>query len=241
MSERTNGRQGLRARADVPVTLTWGWNPTDVRSNGATVPPSPDPVPHLKRHFSRINLITPVYPGLGAWLADEDLPGLKEMYELAKSRCKWIVLADLIRLVTVFHTGGLYLDADCFPEQGLAAQLQGDVVLFKEMTVDPTTALGPREDKSPASAVRIANFAFYARRPRNPFIRACILECVRRLRKILVEENQESVHTDADILWVCGPDVITTVFHKRQGLTGRTRLLTASIAGHRYTGTWRRD
>ena len=237
MRARTNGRQGLRARADVPVTLMWGWRPDNSLPKNATARPSPDPVPHLQRYFSRISLITPARPELGAWLADEDLPGLKEMYELAKSRCKWIVLADLIRLVAVFHMGGLYLDADCFPEQGLAAQLQGEVVLFKEMTVDPTT-LGPREDKSPASAVRVANFA---RRPRNPFIRACILECVRRLREILVEENRESVHTDADILWVCGPDVITTVFHKRQGLTGRTRLLTASIAGHRAAGTWRHN
>ena len=241
MSKRTNERQGLRARADVPVTLMWGWNPADVRSNGATVPPSPDPVPHLKQHFSRINLITPAYPELGAWLADEDLPGLKEMYELAKSRCKWIVVADLIRLVAVYHRGGLYLDVDCFPEEGLGPALQGEIVLFKEMTVDPTTALGPREDKSPTSAVRVANFAFYARRPRNSFIRACILECVRRLRKILVEENQNSVHTAADILWVCGPDVITTVFHSRQGLTGRTRLLRASITGHRASGTWRHN
>jgi len=86
------------------------------------------------------------------------------------------------------------------------------VILFTEFTVS-LDALGPRECKNPQNALRIANYAFASNYKRHPFLETCIRECMRRLT-VLFDENVEN-WAETDILWVCGPDVITTMYHKQ--------------------------
>ena len=108
----------------------------------------------------------------------------------------WIVKADLGRLLYIYKNGGFYLDIDC--------------VLFTEFTV-PVDKLGPRECKHPRNGLRIANFAFASNFKRHPFLEICIRECIRRLT-LLFDSNLEKWE-ETDVLWVCGPDVITTIYH----------------------------
>jgi mannosyltransferase OCH1-like enzyme len=142
----------------------------------------------------------------------------------------WIVKSDLARLIYIYARGGFYFDSDC--EILRPIESVADVAtVFTEAILPSTAVLGPREDKSPERRHRIANYAFGCQKPRNPFFKACIDECLRRLEQI-----NYTATTPQDVLWVCGPDVITTVYHTHQF---PVRLLGPNYVKHRAVGSWR--
>jgi mannosyltransferase OCH1-like enzyme len=142
----------------------------------------------------------------------------------------WIVKSDLARLVYVYLRGGFYFDSDC----EIVRRIQpapNVATLFTEAILPSTSVLGPREDKSPDRRHRIANYAFGCPTPRHPFFKACIDECLRRL-----EEIEYTAKTPQDVLWVCGPDVITTIYHTYRF---PVRLLGQNYVKHHAVGSWR--
>ena len=117
------------------------------------------------------------------------------------------------------------------------------MVLFTEFTVS-VDELGPRECKKPQNALRIANFAFASNYKRHPFLETCIRECMRRIT-VLFDENLDT-WAETDILWVCGPDVITTMYHAQFNDDGSDadvdasiRLIERECLHHLGYGSWR--
>lgn len=181
-------------------------------------------------------------------LGGAGIPGLAALWHRIP---RWIIRADLGRLLFVYAHGGFYCDADCELQRPLPALLssgdQAYVVLFVEDRVS-LDKLGPRESKDPAHSLRIANFAFGASAPWHPFLRAVLEECVCRLAELLDGPEaggalSELDVSELDVVWVCGPDVITTVYHRRARTMGLSPedvvLLDKSAANHLTFGSWR--
>ena len=124
----------------------------------------------------------------------------------------WVIQADLGRLLLVYFNGGFYCDADCFIRKKW--NTDSPIVLFTERICKSVHKLGPRECKNPENVLRIANYGFGANTIHHPFIKEVIEECIRRLKQLLSEKNTTLSHHD--VLWVCGPDVITTIYHRRK-------------------------
>lgn len=141
----------------------------------------------------------------------------------------WIITADLGRLLYIYYHGGIYLDCDCVIRKPFTTTT---LTLFIEHIV-PVNQLGPKECKNPQNSVRIANYAFGTSEINHPFLKNVIDECIHRLKSILTntELSQE------DILWVCGPDVITTVYHATNPIN--VTLLDQSYLQHLCAGSWR--
>lgn len=166
----------------------------------------------------------------------EDIqPCLSEFPELEQNWERispWIVRSDLARLLYVYTHGGFYFDSDCEILSAFPTMTE-PVVLFMESILPSTSLLGPREDKSPERRMRIANYAFGSTVCRHPFFKECIEECIRRLNLLgYMAKTQE------DVLWVCGPDVITSIYHTKRY---SVRLLGFHYLKHRAVGSWRRD
>jgi mannosyltransferase OCH1-like enzyme len=166
----------------------------------------------------------------------------------------WVVKADLGRLLYIYKHGGFYLDMDCVITTNPFHQAKSGInpktdrmILFTEFTV-AIEALGPRECKNPRNALRIANYAFATNYKRHPFLEQCIRECMRRL-EVLFQSNLDK-WAETDILWVCGPDVITTIYHAQFGADGTgcgadadvdtsVRLMDRGWLRHLGYGSWR--
>ena len=110
------------------------------------------------------------------------------------------------------------------------------MILFTEFTV-ALDQLGPRECKNPRNALRIANFALATNYKRHPFLELCIRECIRRLEYLFQLGLDKWEQTD--ILWVCGPDVITTMYHEHQEDDSSIRLMERGYLRHLGYGSWR--
>lgn len=140
----------------------------------------------------------------------------------------WIVRADIARLLVVYFNGGFYFDVDARVTKPIEPAIQQfssnqnqnqnrSMYLFTEKILSNTSKLGSREDKSNERRLRIANYAFGSIEKRDPFLLECINECIKRLHIILNELYQSSTGksvTQEDILWIAGPDVITSIYHK---------------------------
>jgi mannosyltransferase OCH1-like enzyme len=86
--------------------------------------------------------------------------------------------------------------------------------------------------------LRIANFCFGSNIVQHPFLKEVIEECIRRL-KILLYDEKKTNFTDSDILWVCGPDVITTIFHRSHEKYSDVFVYTNDYLHHVACGSWR--
>ena len=137
----------------------------------------------------------------------------------------WVIKADLGRLLYIYYNGGIYLDCDCVIRQPFTLS---PLLLFIEAIV-PVESLGPKECKHPDNSLRIANYAFGAEKE-SQFLKNVLEECIHRLRQL------SSTITQQDILWVCGPDVITTIYHATKP---EATLLDQSYVQHLQAGSWR--
>jgi mannosyltransferase OCH1-like enzyme len=168
-------------------------------------------------------------------------PGLTELWAKIPTE-HWVVRADLGRLLYIYKHGGCYLDMDCLIADNPFKYVNPKndrMILFTEFTVS-VDVLGPRECKNPRNALRVANFAFATNYKRHPFLETCIRECMRRLEYI-IQLNLEKWEV-TDILWVCGPDVITTMYHaqfEENDSDSSIRLMERGYLRHLGYGSWR--
>jgi len=166
-------------------------------------------------------------------LKNETWPELRELYSNIPH---WVVRADLGRLLLVYFEGGVYCDADCFLKKPFCTEK--NVWLFTEKVCSSTKELGPRECKDPDHVVRVANFFFGSKNSRHLFFKAAVDECLNRLDRFLVRECKTR-WSHQDILWVCGPDVLTTVYHRHKHVMDDVRLYDSTYLKHDCTGSWR--
>lgn len=151
----------------------------------------------------------------------------------------WIIKADLLRLLVVYFHGGLYLDADCFIKKQLNMHNERDnIILFTEHICHSVNELGQRECKNPENVLRVANFCFGAKPINHPFLKEVIHECIHRLKQLLIIEKKSNLD-HRDILWVCGPDVITTIYHKSKHNYHDIFLYDNTFLNHKCYGSWR--
>lgn len=128
---------------------------------------------------------------------------------------KWIILTDLARLLLIYCYGGLYCDIDCIIRKSIPFEQNiNKVYLFEEKMVADTRMLGRREKKENKYKLRIANYCFGTDIVRHYFFKKAIEECISRLEILLQEDGNRDEWTQHDILWCCGPDVITTLYHE---------------------------
>lgn len=139
----------------------------------------------------------------------------------------WVIKADIGRLLYIYENGGTYLDCDCIIQQTLPKEPW----ICVEKIV-PVHSLGPKESKHPLHSVRIANYAF-AFPKHHPLLKDALNECAKRLPFV---ENS----SPANILWVCGPDVMTTVYHRLSvDEKKEIALLNTTFIKHLAIGSWR--
>ena len=166
-------------------------------------------------------------------------PGLPELWKQIPDEY-WVVKADIGRLLYIYKNGGIYLDTDCIMNDNPFLNLNPKydrMILFTEF-VCSLHDLGPRECKNPENALRVANFAFATNYKCHPFLEICIHECIRRL-EYLIQLNLERWE-QTDILWVCGPDVITTIFHQHRNEDSSVHLMNENYIRHLALGSWRK-
>ena len=138
----------------------------------------------------------------------------------------WVIKADIARLMYIYVYGGVYLDCDCLIQQRLPKE---PWVCIEKIV--PVSSLGPKESKQPSHSMRIANYAFGFTKG-HPLLKDALEECARRL-----PEADSSPET---ILWVCGPDVITTAYHRLSPIEkNKIALLNSKYLQHLCAGSWR--
>ena len=151
----------------------------------------------------------------------------------------WVIKTDLGRLLTVYLHGGLYADSDCFIKKNLDQHNDThNIILFIEHKCNSVNELGKRECKNNKNLLRIANFCFGSNTINHPFLKEVIEECICRLKKLLIIEKKTNFSHE-DILWVCGPDVITTIYHKSKNKYNDIFLYDKTFLNHKCNSSWR--
>lgn len=198
-------------------------------------PSEKDPIPtacidNNKKFIGEANIVCPadIEPLLVHY------PDLEKSWSLIPH---WIIKADLGRLLYIYFHGNFYFDVDCKIRKNVPIKSDRFMVLFTEMILKDINKLGPKECKNPENVLRVANYAFGTNVTRHPFLNEVIMECIRRLGLLLNSKSSEL--SQQDILWVCGPDVITTIFHQSRHLYADLVLLDASYLSHLCHGSWR--
>ena len=215
-----------------PVITLWGWKKEDEK-----LPPPHITLNRTRQIYKNVSIIGPDHPGLETWLSDAEFPDLKFTFDQVRKQYHWVVATDLVRLVALYNLGGLYLDLDCFIDPDLPDHLDCDTCVFRECVLPDVRRLGRRECKHPCRRVRVANFAIYSRRKKSEFLRACIILALQRLNHLLFSDKLSKLSRE-DILWACGPDLVTSVYHERTSQLGQVCLLPAQLVGHVSAQSW---
>lgn len=235
------------------INYMWGFRPGETKPFPTTI------VKNNARYIPNCKLITP--ERLLPLLNNDIFPNITELYNKIPN---WVCKADLGRLLYIYFQGGIYADADCFIKKPLNLHKKNNMIVFIEDIVNDnqlgprenknnciilendkisdvlqeTTFVKPRDDKVLIQGLRIANFCFGSNIVQHPFLKEVIEECIRRLEILLYDEKKNNF-TDSDILWVCGPDVITTIFHRSRDKHSDIFLYTNDYLHHVACGSWR--
>jgi len=186
------------------------------------------------KYFKNFTIVTPEV--LEKFLVNDDFPNLLELFNKIPH---WVIKADLGRLLFIYFNGGLYSDVDCFINKKFNTHLdKHNILLFIEKRCESVNNLGPRECKNPENVLRVANYFFASKETKHPFLKEVIEECIRRLNYLLTVEKLKTFK-QKDILWVCGPDVITTVYHASKHKYDDIFLYDRSHLTHKCYGSWR--
>jgi len=175
-----------------------------------------------------------------------DLSQFPKLMQLWPKIPHWVVRADIARYILIYLRGGFYCDVDCEFIKRPTLQDQNyskKTILFIEKILNDTNNLGLREEKKQFLKTRIANYAFGSFIKHSPFLYEVIQECMRRLLIYLTEKRSIYQKIDnisqQDILWLAGPDVVTTVYHYYANKDD-IQLLDTSYLYHYAEGTWRK-
>ena len=209
------------------IIYLWDFKPNESNSFPDNV------IQHNSNYISQHKIITP--SDIESFLDDDIFPELSDLYFIIPH---WVIKTDLVRLLMIYLYGGFYFDSDCFIQKPINAHSKNDnVVLFVEW-VCPVHTLGPRECKNPDNQTRIANYCFGCNTKQHPFFKEVIEECISRLKQIFIIENITNPNQQ-DILWVCGPDVITSVYHRSKHNYTDIFLYDKTYLNHTNCGSWR--
>ncbi|MFY0608067.1 MAG: hypothetical protein JXR10_15210 [Cyclobacteriaceae bacterium] len=161
--------------------------------------------------------------------------GLYDLYQMIPDQA-WVVKTDLVRILYVYYYGQIYLDLDCKIRKNFVDDFrEHEVLLFKESFLWNTRMLGEREMKI---RLRVSNYAFASKVIQHPFFKIALDEASKRLHQLLVVEKKTNF-SQKDILWVCGPDVFSTIYHLRKNDFPTVRLLPKNHIKHMRHGAWR--
>jgi mannosyltransferase OCH1-like enzyme len=167
---------------------------------------------------------------------NNEFPNLLQLYNRIP---QWVVKTDIGRLIAIYLNGGLYADTDCFIKKQLNEHTENhNIILFIEKICKNVNELGKRETKNPENVVRIANYCIGSKTKNHPFLKEVIEECINRLEMLLNIEKKRAFNTK-DILWVCGPDVITTIYHRSKHKYNDIFLYDTTFLNHKCNGSWR--
>jgi len=211
------------------ISYMWNFKPNETKN------PSMVCINNNKKFIDKYQIVEPndILPLLSSF------EELSDLWNKIPDSC-WVIKADIGRLLYIYTYGGLYLDIDCALKNNIVdnKNIKNDtLVLFTESIVS-LDMLGPRESKNPKNTLRIANYAFFANCKNHPFLKLCINECIKRLKYLL--ELKLDKWQITDILWVCGPDVITTMYHEHKSPENPSILLMEIGSLHHLCyGSWR--
>ena len=189
----------------------WNMNPNETRV------PNEKVFQHNAKYVQNYKLI-------GQAVNEPLLPMFPDIQKQWDTIPHWVIKADIARLLYIYAYGGVYLDCDCLVQQALPKEPW--VCVEK---VVPVHTLGPKESKHPSHSMRIANYAFGFPK-HHPLLKEALEECARRLPQ--ADASAEN------ILWVCGPDVMTTVYHRHEEKS-KIALLNHTYIKHLAAGSWR--
>ena len=164
----------------------------------------------------------------------QQYPEYEGIYRAANNIMKY----DIMRYLIVYHCGGTYLDADVVLKKPLA-NITANECFFIENIVPPSRnnpgyhepiRKGVLEDP-----IRIANYAFSSK-PKNPIFLEFLAEIRRRMF------IQRAPKRDYDVLYLTGPDVVTTIIHavkKTLSINVISKLMSNGIIEHTCAGAWK--
>lgn len=199
---------------------------------------SPKLIQHNQKYIDQFDIYNP--EKLNIMLEEEcafDIfPNLKDLLPLIP---KWIILADLGRLLIVYFKGGFYCDIDCFIKKEIPISTS-KICVFEEKIVPHLNFLGQRERKDHDKyRQRIANYFFGSTSIRHEFLKLTIDECLSRLQIIINEQKQANTISNHDVLWCCGPDVMTSIYHENDKTN--IELYDQSFLHHVCLSSWRTE
>jgi hypothetical protein len=187
------------------------------------------------KYIKTFNVITPTLIEPLLKKSFEIFPKIKVLYDKLDNPKYWIIKADLCRLLLIYFNSGIYSDVDCFMKKNF--NMNDEVSLFTEHILSDTKNLGARECKNPKNVLRIANYFFAFNVKEHPFLKEVIEECLKRLEILFIIEGCTNI-SEQDILWVCGPDVITSIYHL-EGHKYNIHLYNTTYLEHKCYGSWR--
>ncbi len=211
------------------ITYMWNFKPNEVKTIPMNV------IENNKKYYKNYQIIGPEI--IQSLINNNDISDkLINLYNLIPH---WVVKADLGRLLYIYYNGGFYSDVDAFIVKTPVNKTYQycDMFLFTEKTMESVNQLGPRECKNPENILRISNYFFGTSIKKHPFLKEVINECINRLEQILIIEKNTNLSW-RDILWTCGPDVITTIYHKSRSKYN-ILLFDSSTIKHYCYSSWR--
>ena len=193
------------------INYMWNFKPNEQKQIPNNV------ITHNKQFYEDTKILGP--NDIDKLLDLNDFEDLKKLYNLLPN---WVSKSDLGRLLYIYYNGGFYMDSDCFINRQI--DLKGNnVVVFLEKKIKSVDMLSSNESKAnPDNVNRMANFCFGSTIKKHPFFKDVINECLRRIKFLYIEKGMnhltnnkydEKDRRQKEILWVCGPDVITCVYH----------------------------
>lgn len=165
----------------------------------------------------------------------QQYPEYEGIYRVAKNVMKY----DIMRYLIVYHCGGTYLDADIVLKKSME-NIMANECFFIENIV-PVNRNNPGHYQPIRKGIlehpiRIANYAFSSK-PKNPIFIEILAEVKRRM---YIQPNPKC---DYDILYLTGPDVVTTVIHEIKKIIPIniiSKPVSNSIIEHTCAGEWRK-
>jgi mannosyltransferase OCH1-like enzyme len=166
-----------------------------------------------------------------------EYPQFEGIYNKATNIMKF----DIIRYLIIYHSGGTYIDADVILKKPLE-NITANECFFVEKIItnvaNHEARYEPIRKGIPEHPVRIANYAFSSK-PKNPIFIEILTEIRRRMH------IQSAPKNDYDVLFLTGPDVVSTVVHKLAAISKMKiniipEKITKSIFLHVCAGEWRK-
>jgi hypothetical protein len=218
------------------INYMWNFKPNERKQFPNTV------ITHNKRFYEDAKILYP--KDIEELLELNDFTDLKQLYNLLPY---WVSKSDLGRLLYIYYNGGFYIDSDCFINRQI--DLKGNkVVVFVEKKVKSLDMVSSAESKlNPDNVNRISNFCFGTTVKKHPLFKDAVNECLRRIRFRYIEKGSNYLDNNnydnktfrqKEVLWLCGPDVITCIYHDKKHEYKDILCLNSDYLQHNIQHSW---